>query len=82
MLEALIIWLIIGAIAGWAAGLLVSLDYRCHGLTLSLIKAVTSWAVSAWAVCVWAAGRVFRVGILLMGKGASPVEMARWVFRG
>src|SRR5262245_22497577 len=33
-------------------------------------------------LCVWAAGRVFRVGILLMGKGASPAEMARWVFRG
>jgi ABC-2 type transport system permease protein len=33
-------------------------------------------------LCVWAAGRVFRVGILLMGKGASPAEIARWVFRG
>jgi ABC-2 type transport system permease protein len=33
-------------------------------------------------VCVWAAGRVFRVGILLQGKGASLKEMGRWVFRG
>lgn len=33
-------------------------------------------------VCVWAAGRIFRVGILMMGKGATPLEMARWVFRG
>jgi ABC-2 type transport system permease protein len=33
-------------------------------------------------LCVWVAGRIFRVGILLMGKGASPVEIARWVFRG
>ncbi len=33
-------------------------------------------------VCVWAAGRIFRVGILMMGKGASPTEIARWVLRG
>jgi ABC-2 type transport system permease protein len=32
--------------------------------------------------CVWAAGRIFRVGILMMGKGASPAEIARWVLRG
>lgn len=32
--------------------------------------------------CVWAAGRVFRVGLLMQGKGASFREMARWVVRG
>jgi ABC-2 type transport system permease protein len=32
--------------------------------------------------CVWAAARIFRVGILLQGKGANFVEMARWVVRG
>jgi ABC-2 type transport system permease protein len=32
--------------------------------------------------CVWAAGRIFRVGLLLQGKGASVREIARWVFRG
>src|SRR5262249_36817125 len=32
--------------------------------------------------CVWAAGRIFRVGLLLQGKGANLAEMARWVLRG
>jgi ABC-2 type transport system permease protein len=33
-------------------------------------------------LCVWAAGRIFRVGILMQGKGAKLGEMMRWVFRG
>ena len=32
--------------------------------------------------CVWAAGRVFRVGLLLQGKGARMADLARWVVRG
>ncbi len=32
--------------------------------------------------CVYAAGRIFRVGLLMQGKGANFGEMLKWVFRG
>jgi ABC-2 type transport system permease protein len=43
------------------------------GLVLMLITTV---------VFVYAAGRVFRVGLLMQGKGASVSDLARWIFRG
>ncbi len=32
-------------------------------------------------LCVWAAGRIFRVGLLMQGKGARLDEIMRWILR-
>ncbi len=33
---------------------------------------------TAW-LFVWAAGRIFRVGLLMQGKGPTLAEMIRWI---
>jgi ABC-type Na+ efflux pump permease subunit len=36
----------------------------------------------ATGLCVYAAGRIFRIGILMQGKGAQLSQLLKWVFRG
>ncbi len=38
--------------------------------------------LAATLACVYAAGRVFRVGLLMQGKAATPRDIARWIFQG
>jgi ABC-2 type transport system permease protein len=33
-------------------------------------------------LCVYAAGRIFRVGLLMQARGAKLRDLARWVLRG
>jgi ABC-2 type transport system permease protein len=44
---------------------------------------VAATGVLAMALaCVWAAGRVFRLGLLMQGKGVRFSDLARWIVRG
>jgi ABC-2 type transport system permease protein len=43
------------------------------GMALTLLTTVA---------CVYAAGRIFRVGLLMQGKGAQLRELWKWIFKG
>jgi ABC-2 type transport system permease protein len=45
------------------------------------VAAIIPMALTTFA-CVYVAGRVFRVGILMQGKGASVGDLMRWVVSG
>ena len=63
-----------------------SFEVRCEAIPpgVPVWQLVLSAAgVAATTVgCVYVAGRIFRVGILLQGKGASLGQLAKWIFRG
>jgi len=39
-------------------------------------------AIATTIACVYVAGRIFRIGILMQGKGARLGQILSWVFRG
>ncbi len=45
---------------------------------LELVAAII-WIAACAAAMIWAAGRVFRVGVLMQGKPPSPLELIRWI---
>lgn len=59
-------------------------------IRLSMAASVPVWQIGVGIVgtiittliCVWAAGRVFRIGLLMQGKPPKPLEILKWVVRG
>jgi len=52
------------------------------GVPLWQPLAGTALVILSTVACVYAAGRIFRVGLLLQGKGADFAQLLRWVVRG
>ncbi len=72
----------------------ISLVPTCTPL-LMLLRQATPASIPAWQpwvglagvivftiFCVWAAGRIFRVGLLMQGKPAKITDLMRWAIRG
>jgi len=79
----------LGSLATWA-----SLIPPCTPM-LMLVRQASPAVIPAWqpwaglvgilvftTLCVWAAGRIFRVGILMQGKQPKLTDLARWAIRG
>ncbi|RIK68060.1 MAG: hypothetical protein DCC65_04325 [Planctomycetota bacterium] len=57
---------------------------------MSMAPGVPAWQIAAGILgtilttllFVWAAGRVFRIGLLMQGKPPKPTEIVKWVFQG
>ena len=49
---------------------------------LSWDDAILPYVIALAVLCVYAAGRVFRVGILMQGKGVRLSDLVKWVVRG
>jgi ABC-type Na+ efflux pump permease subunit len=52
------------------------------GIPLWEIAVAIGIVLAATLVLIWASGRIFRVGILMQGKGANIRDMLRWVVTG
>ncbi|MFM7298170.1 MAG: ABC transporter permease, partial [Planctomycetota bacterium] len=58
-------------------------------LRVASVESVAGWEIVLTSfvgfggvlAMVWAAARIFRVGILLTGKSATPAELWKWVRR-
>ncbi|MFK7961335.1 MAG: ABC transporter permease [Phycisphaerales bacterium] len=50
-----------------------------EGVSMMQLVASILWGGVCTAAMVWAAGRIFRVGVLMTGKPPSPLELIRWI---
>jgi ABC-2 type transport system permease protein len=62
--------------------LLVARQSVPPGVPLTQLAGGIVLVLATTLVCVWAAGRIFRVGLLMQGKGAKFADIFRWVLKG
>lgn len=52
------------------------------GVPLGQLVGGVAVVLATTLFCVWAAGRIFRVGLLMQGQGPKFADLARWVMKG